>query len=80
MTRSAVDQKLKLPKSRDAALVLMAPDSDISTIIRRRLADVADELRQVAGSAGSASENLLQIANRFEQHAKAGDTPWSSRS
>jgi len=41
--------------------------------IRRRLAVVAEELRQAATTAGTMGESLLALAAKFEQNATAGD-------
>jgi hypothetical protein len=62
-------QKVEEERAVENALILQA--SETSSAIRRRLADVADELRRTALSTGS--ENLLQLAIKFEKHARAGD-------
>jgi len=41
--------------------------------VRSRLAVFAGELRKAAETADSAREGLLALAQRFEQHAQAGD-------
>jgi hypothetical protein len=41
--------------------------------IRRRLAAVAQDLRQAAATAGSGSEGLLKLASKFELHSRPGD-------
>ena len=73
MGRSARNRKQRLEEQRAVEAALIAQASEASLAIRRRLAAVADELRNAAISAGSGSENLLQLANKFEQHARAGD-------
>ena len=47
--------------------------SEKSDIIRKRLAAVAEELRMAAATASTGSEGLLNLARKFEQHAKPGD-------
>ena len=41
--------------------------------IRQRLAAVAEDLRLAATQDGVRSENLLDLANRFEQQSRVGD-------
>ena len=45
-----------------------------SEAIRKRLAAVAQDLRAAAALAGADSESLLNLAIRFEQHSKLGET------
>jgi hypothetical protein len=44
-----------------------------SAAIRRRLADVAGDLRVAAAMSGTGSEHLLTLASRFERQSRAGD-------
>ncbi len=52
---------------------LVARASEKSNVIRQRLAAVAEELREAAATAGTGSDNLLQLANKFEQNSKPGE-------
>lgn len=54
---------------------LLKRASEKSSIIRQRLAVVAQDLRQAAATAGVGGEGLLRLANQFEQNARSGDNP-----
>lgn len=73
MRRAANDHRQQLDDEQlvEAALIFQA--SDATSAIRKRLAAVADELRCAAAEAGASSENLIQLANKFEQHARSGE-------
>jgi hypothetical protein len=73
MGRAAKDRRQRLEEERAVENALIAQACETSSAIRSRLAAVADDLRKAALSAGTASENLLQLAKKFEQHARAGD-------
>jgi hypothetical protein len=60
--------------ARVIATTLVADAQLKSDAIRRRLADVARELRAHAATAEAGSEHLLNLANRFERHSQAGET------
>lgn len=56
----------------EAALIR---DTDATyAAIKQRLAAVADELRSAAEAAGPSGKVLLALADRFEQHARGGET------
>jgi hypothetical protein len=56
-----------------AAHNLVERASTRSDVIRKRLADVAVELRQIAATAGNGREDLLNLARKFEQGSLPGD-------
>lgn len=56
-----------------AVQALMTDAQLKSEAIRKRLADVARDLRAAAEGAGPGSENLLNLASRFERQSQAGD-------
>lgn len=60
-------------EDRDIANALIGRASEKSDLIRRRLAVVAEELRQAAATAGDGCVGLLQLASKFEQNSKPGD-------
>lgn len=60
-------------EERAAGHALIARASEKSSVIRQRLAAVAEELRQAAATAGSGSEGLLKLASKFEENSKPGD-------
>ncbi len=71
MLGAVEDRRRKVEEERAVENALILQASETSCAIRRRLADVADELRRTAISTGS--DNLLQLALKFEKHARAGD-------
>lgn len=67
------DFKRHYDEERTLGHALIARASEKSTIIRQRLAVVAEELRQAAATAGNGSEGLLKLASQFERNSKPGD-------
>jgi len=67
------DRYMRLNMEQTAAAALVHQASDTSTLIRTRLAIVAHDLRKAALLAGPGGMSLLEIAKRFERHARAGD-------
>ncbi|GAA0527767.1 hypothetical protein FHS83_002223 [Rhizomicrobium palustre] len=58
----------------DRAAQALITDAQLkSQAIRKRLADVARDLRAAAEQAGTRSENLLNLASRFERQSQSGD-------
>lgn len=69
----AEDFRRRHDTERALGLALIDRASQKSNIIRKRLAAVAEELRQAAATAGTGSEGLLRLATKFEQNSKPGD-------
>lgn len=67
----APDDKVLAGVIRQAIMFQYA--SDKCTVIRHRMAAVAEELRLVAARPGDADDNLLGLANRFDHYANVGD-------
>lgn len=67
------DHKQRFEQENAAESALMTLANQTNAAIRQRLEAVANDLRLAAMSAGAGGENLLQLAKRFEQHARAGD-------
>lgn len=72
---SGVDRHYRLDMERTAAAALVHQACDTSSVIRLRLAVVAHDLRKAALQAGEGGAHLLEIAKKFEKHARAGDNP-----
>jgi hypothetical protein len=71
MGNTAIDQRHDMENALASALMNKATEHSRAT--RDRLAVVAGELRDAAtATAGSTSDNLKQLADRFEQHSKNG--------
>lgn len=70
---SGADRHHRLDMERTAAAALLLQANDTSSFIRMRLAIVAHDLRKAALQSGASGKHLLEIAKRFEQHAKAGE-------
>lgn len=73
MSSAADDHKQRFDQENAAEHALMTLANHTNAAIRQRLEAVANDLRLAAMSSGAGGENLLQLAKRFEQHAKAGD-------
>jgi hypothetical protein len=73
MSRAANDRKERFEQENAAEFALMTLANHTNAAIRQRLEAVASDLRLAASCAGEGGENLLQLAKRFEQHARAGD-------
>jgi hypothetical protein len=69
----AEDFKRHYDEERALGHALIVRASEKSSVIRRRLAAVAEELRQAAATAGTGSDGLLKLASKFEQDSKPGD-------
>ncbi len=73
MSRIGGNRRERFEQENAAELALMTLANDTNSVIRQRLEAVANDLRLAAASAGSAGENLLQLAERFEHHARTGE-------
>jgi hypothetical protein len=73
MRKTADDRRERFEQENAAELALMTLANDTNSTIRQRLEAVASDLRLAAASAGTAGENLLQLAKKFEHHARAGE-------
>jgi len=73
MKLAVEDPKWRYDTERAVAQYLVDYASMRSIHIRQRLAAVAEELRYAAATAGSASDGLLELASKFEQHSQPGD-------
>jgi hypothetical protein len=71
MSMTAADRRQRLETELATQDALVCKASNTSSMIRQRLASVADDLRLAAETAGAASGNLLHLADRFEQHSRA---------
>lgn len=69
----AEDFRRRHDTERVLGLALIDRACEKSTLIRQRLAAVAEELRQAAATAGSGSEGLLKLARKFEENSKSGE-------
>lgn len=69
----AEDFRRRHDTERALGLALIDRASEKSNLIRRRLAAVAEELREAAATAEFGSEGLLKLASQFEQNSKPGD-------
>ncbi len=73
MNKMVQNQRQEIEEEHARGLALVAHANETNSAIRRRLAAVANDLRVAARSADN-GENLLQLAQKFEQHARAGET------
>lgn len=73
MSRIGDSRKQRFEQEHAADLALMTLADYTNSTIRQRLEAVASDLRLAATSAGTSGENLLQLAEKFEQHARAGE-------
>jgi hypothetical protein len=73
MGRADDDRNERFERGSAAEFAWMTLANRTNVAIRQRLEAVAGELRLAALSAGAGGENLLQLAEKFEQHARAGD-------
>jgi hypothetical protein len=73
MNSATHERKQRSETTPAAQTASLLSDSDPYVAVRKRLADVAGELRKAAETTNGPREGLLALALRFEHHARAGD-------